>query len=96
MSVAERQVLLLFARGASSSGSDTPGGFVPGHDGNGNLHVAFSIATNVLDDWRRWLEKNGVDIESTVRWGRGGTSLYFRDPDNHGIELATAGTWEIY
>ncbi|MDQ3753396.1 MAG: glyoxalase, partial [Acidobacteriota bacterium] len=30
------------------------------------------------------------------KWNRGGTSLYFRDPDNHLLELATPGLWAIY
>ena len=29
-------------------------------------------------------------------WERGGRSLYFRDPDQHLLELATPGTWPIY
>jgi len=27
---------------------------------------------------------------------RGGTSLYFRDPNGHMLELATPGLWSIY
>ena len=26
----------------------------------------------------------------------GGTSLYFRDPDGHSVEIATPGVWETY
>ncbi|MEP7038442.1 MAG: glyoxalase, partial [Acidobacteriota bacterium] len=35
-------------------------------------------------------------IESKVKWERGGTSIYFRDPDKHLLELATPGLWTIY
>src|SRR5262245_63325638 len=31
-----------------------------------------------------------------MEWPRGGTSLYFRDPDDHLVELATPGLWSIY
>lgn len=96
MSVANKQVFLIFKKGASDKPARTPGGIVPGSDGSGHLHMAFSIALPQLDEWRTWLEENGVEIESTVRWNRGGTSLYFRDPDDHVIELVTPGTWEIF
>jgi len=31
-----------------------------------------------------------------VDWPRGGRSLYFRDPDQHLLELITPGCWSIY
>jgi len=31
-----------------------------------------------------------------VKWSRGGESLYFRDPDDHLVELATPGIWATY
>jgi catechol 2,3-dioxygenase-like lactoylglutathione lyase family enzyme len=42
------------------------------------------------------LAEHGVGIESEVQWDLGGTSLYFRDPDGHSVELATPGVWPIY
>lgn len=96
LGVAGRQVFLLCRRGASAHPSRTPAGLIPGHDGEGRLHVAFSIASSSLEDWKRWLGEHNVPIESTVHWRRGGTSLYFRDPDRHVIELVTPGTWAIY
>jgi catechol 2,3-dioxygenase-like lactoylglutathione lyase family enzyme len=94
--VAGRQVLLLFKKGASRSPGVFAGGTRPPHDGNGQLHMAFSISSADLDAWQQRLIERGVAIESKVTWPRGGQSLYFRDPDNHLIELATPGVWKNY
>jgi len=96
MSVAGKQVLLLFKKGASLKPHQAWGGVIPAHDGAGNLHMAFSIAAAEFDEWETRLAQNHVAIESKVKWQEGGQSLYFRDPDNHAIELATPGTWTIY
>lgn len=97
MSVADsRQVLLLFEEGRSTEGEDTPGGFIPPHDGHGPVHLAFAVSSDSLDTWHTHLRDNGVAIESTVHPPRGGTSVYFRDPDNNLIELASPGIWETY
>lgn len=89
-------VLLLFRRGATAAGASFPGGRIPPHDGKGPAHFAFAVAAEDLDLWRRHLADSGVKIESEVTWDRGGTSLYFRDPDGHSVELATPGIWEVY
>lgn len=96
LSVADKQVLLLFRVGASTHPTDTPGGRIPPHDGQGHLHVAFGIDREEADVWRARLQAEGVPIESEVDTPRGGKSLYFRDPDLHCIELVTPGTWPIY
>jgi len=96
MNVGGRQVLLLFRAGASDQPNAVPGGVVPPHDGRGRLHLAFAIPDDQLDAWRRQLAEAGVAIESTVHPPQGGTSIYFRDPDGHLIELATPGLWPIY
>ena len=95
-SVGGRSVLLLFKRGASNRKTSLPSGDVPPHDGSGPLHFAFSIASDELAAWEKHLTANGIPIESRVRWPRGGTSLYFRDPDRNLVELATPGLWSIY
>jgi catechol 2,3-dioxygenase-like lactoylglutathione lyase family enzyme len=89
MSVAGRQVLLLCKKGASQDWS------VP-HDSTGEIHVAFSIPRDQLQDWERRLAEHGVTIEHRRAWPRGGHSLYFRDPDRHLLELATPGVWSVY
>ena len=95
-SVAGRQVLLLFQRGATTQPARIPGGSIPPHDGSGHLHLAFSVPSAELDAWEKRLAMQGVDIESKVRWPGGGWSIYFRDPDHHLVELVTPGCWPIY
>lgn len=89
-------VLLLFKQGGTSTPVVIPGGTIPGHGGSGDLHFAFKISAEDLDYWERALADAGVTIESRVKWELGGTSLYFRDPDNHLVELITPGCWPVY
>jgi catechol 2,3-dioxygenase-like lactoylglutathione lyase family enzyme len=96
LAVDGKQVLLLFRKRGSVNSVEIPGGTIPGHDGSGEMHVAFSITPSQFEGWRKRLQEQNVAIESTVRWPRGGQSLYFRDLDNHLIELATPGVWSIY
>jgi len=91
----EGTVLLLFQRG-NSGPLNAPGGLVPGHDGGGPVHLAFAIDAADIDAWSTRLAQLGIDIESRVRWERGGLSLYFRDPDGRSVELATPGLWPSY
>jgi catechol 2,3-dioxygenase-like lactoylglutathione lyase family enzyme len=97
LNVKPAQVLLLFQHGASLDDIRLPGGVIPGGmDAQGRSHIAFAIEGDHLESWRHWLEVNAVAIESTVLWERGGTSLYFRDPDGNLLELATPGVWANY
>ena len=96
LDVAGRSVLLLFKRGASIEPATLPWGRIPSHDGSGPLHLGFSIPPDSVAAWEERLRAAGVVIESSVRWPRGGRSLYFRDPDNHAVELLTPGVWATY
>lgn len=89
-------VLLLFQRGATTQGLDTEGGWIPPHDGHGPSHFAFAIDEDQVDAWVERLEGAKIEIESRVRWPAGGTSLYFRDPEGHSVELATPGLWPAW
>ena len=89
-------VLLLFQRGAASTGASFEGGWIPPHEATGPAHFAFAIRAEEIEPWRRRLRAEGVAIESEVTWGRGGVSLYFRDPDGHSVELAAPGVWPVW
>ncbi len=96
LSIEDRQVLLLAKKGASTQPTVLPGGTIPPFDGDGQSHLAFSISPEQLATWEEWLGKKSIEIESKVSWMRGGTSLYFRDPDGNLLELGTPGIWTIY
>lgn len=85
MAVPGGAVLLLFRKGGT-----------PDTDGDGQLHLAFSIPAPALSAWENWLGENGIPIEKRQTWDRGGQSLYFRDPDGHLLEVVTPGVWLTY
>jgi catechol 2,3-dioxygenase-like lactoylglutathione lyase family enzyme len=91
--VAARSVLLVFQAGTTENDVVDARGRIPGHDGGGRPHLALSIASEDLDAWRKRLADRGVEVVGEYRWPRGGTSLYFRDPDDALVELATPGLW---
>ncbi|MBN8977135.1 MAG: VOC family protein [Rhizobiales bacterium] len=94
--VGGRSVLLLFKRGATLETVHLPGGTIPPHDGHGPLHIAFAVTADELQAWEVRLAEQGVAIEARTAWPRGGHSIYFRDPDDHLLELVTPGVWAIY
>jgi catechol 2,3-dioxygenase-like lactoylglutathione lyase family enzyme len=96
LNVSSQQVLLLFVKHRTTEPIATPGGIIPPHDGEGQMHLAFTIAKEDEGAWTDRLKAAGIAIESRVAWPRGGFSLYFRDPDDHLLELVSPGCWEIY
>jgi catechol 2,3-dioxygenase-like lactoylglutathione lyase family enzyme len=100
--VPNRQALILFPKsiakepGRTSSPVGTVDGIIPPHGGDGRLHVAFAIEKNDLELWEQRLAEHHIPIDSKVNWQRGGWSLYFRDPDEHLLELITPGLWSFH
>ncbi len=94
LSIADRQILLIFHTGASKQATETSNGRIPPHDGSGTLHLAFAISADQVEPWRAHLREEGIAIESEIHCG--GHSIYFRDPDGHLVELITPGCWPIY
>jgi len=93
MEVPGEQVLLLFRHGMTNQPAAGPGGMIPPHHGRGALHLAFAIPFAELSAWEAHLAERAIAVESKLRWPHGGTSLYFRDPDGHSLEVATPGLW---
>ncbi|MGV8959750.1 MAG: VOC family protein [Stenotrophomonas sp.] len=94
--LAPAQVLLLFQRGSTDATVILPYGTIPPHDGNGPQHLAFAIASDALEGWEEHLRAHGIAVEGRTDWPAGGHSIYFRDPDQHLLELATPGLWRNY
>jgi catechol 2,3-dioxygenase-like lactoylglutathione lyase family enzyme len=89
-------MLLLFKAGGTLQPVPTPGGEIPPHDGSGPAHFAFSIEAGQEAAWTSHLAAHGIAVESSVHWRKdNATSIYFRDPDGHLVELATPGLWGI-
>lgn len=93
MEVPGEQILLLFRHGMTDTPAPGPDGFIPPHHGKGALHLAFAIPLRELAAWEEHLQRHEVAIESRLAWPAGGTSVYFRDPDGHSLEVATPGLW---
>jgi catechol-2,3-dioxygenase len=85
MRAVDRSVLLRFKKGLTA---DT--------NASGAIHIAFGIARPDLAAWERWLNEQGISIETRKTWKYGSEALYFRDPDGHLLEVVTPGVWSIY
>ncbi len=96
LNVGQQNTLLLFRRGASVQTKYVSGGEIPPHDANGRIHICFAIDADDLPTWETHLDNAGIAIEGRTHWPKGGSSIYFRDPDENLVELLTPGCWPIY
>jgi catechol 2,3-dioxygenase-like lactoylglutathione lyase family enzyme len=94
LAVPGRQVLLLFVHDGSIKPSATPFGLIPPHNASGQQHLCFSVTHAELERWASHLASCDIAIESRLDWSKGGSSLYFRDPDDHSLEVGTPGLWQ--
>ena len=86
---AGESVLLCFLPEASRKG-----GNLPPHFGTGQLHLAFEVSRDDYNSWKSKIEAIGIPIEQEYDWGHGYLSFYFRDPDQHLLEVVMEGMWE--
>lgn len=88
-----RRMLLIFDPHATlEAGSSSE---IPPHGSVGEGHLAFAVSEQRIDRWVGRLGEHGVEVESRVTWPNGATSLYFRDPADNSLELATPKLWEL-
>ncbi|MCJ8166519.1 VOC family protein [Pontibacter sp. E15-1] len=67
---------------------------LPPHFGSGHLHVAFEVAKDQYERWKQQVKEAGIAEEQEFDWGGGYLSFYFRDPDQHLLEIVMEGMWE--
>ncbi|GAA4440404.1 VOC family protein [Pontibacter saemangeumensis] len=82
-------VLLCFIAEASKRSTT-----LPPHFGTGQLHLAFEVERAQYGPWKEKVRNAGIPIEQEFNWGGGFLSFYFRDPDQHLLEVVMEGMWE--
>lgn len=66
---------------------------VPPHFGAGQLHFALECREGDYEKWKTHIIKNGIEIEQEITWRTGRQSFYFRDTDQHSVEIVQTGIW---
>ncbi|WP_242927611.1 VOC family protein [Pontibacter vulgaris] len=69
-------------------------GKLPPHFGSGHLHLAFEVKKQDYQPYKTKLLETGIKLEQEFDWGQGYLSFYFRDPDQHLLEVVMEGMWE--
>ena len=96
LAVPGQQMLLLFKVGGSVEPSPSAVGTIPPHDGRGTQHLCFAVPAADIEGWEARLQHAGIGVESRLDWPQGASSVYFRDPDGHSLEVATPKLWPNY
>ena len=66
----------------------------PLHGAKGPGHMAFSVREDEIDQWKDHLARHGVEIEREIH-GERCRQVYFRDPSQNSLEIASPLTWGI-
>lgn len=82
------QVLLIFDPNHSKTQED-----LPGHFAHGNQHIAFTATKDQYETWKNRVLSHGVTVIKEHTWKRDLKSFYFRDPDDHVIEILEGNIW---
>lgn len=68
---------------------------IPKHGSWGQGHIAFGADASEIEAWKSHLGAHEVAIESEIEWPHGGHSIYFRDPAQNSVEIATPEIWPL-
>ena len=82
------QVLLCFI--SSVTKRDTK---LPPHGATGSQHIAFHVSPDAYDNARNNVAQAGIAIIHDEPWDKDRYSFYFRDPDDHLLEVVTSDLW---
>jgi len=88
-------MLLIFNPTHTSTEQTSVGGQdIPLHGPKGPGHIAFSIEGNEVEEWKEFLKKKSIIIESEITWPNGSVSIYFRDPAGNSLEIVSPDIWK--
>ena len=66
---------------------------LPPHFASGQIHLALEVEIGNYDNCKENISLAGIKIEHEEEWGNDFRSFYFRDPDNHLLEVVQKGMW---
>lgn len=82
-------VLLFF--NSESTAKETQ---LPPHYATGKQHVALEVELSAYENVKKQLLTKGIRIEHEHSWPNELRSFYFRDPDEHLLEIVPVGLWD--
>ena len=67
---------------------------LPKHYGKGHIHFAFEVESKDYEKCKVHILELEIKIEQEQKWPNNKLSFYFRDPDNHLVEIVEVGLWD--
>jgi len=67
---------------------------LPPHYAYGEQHLAFEVSTTDYDAIKFELENQGIEIIHLQTWRGDIKSFYFKDPNDHLLEIVCEGLWD--
>ena len=67
---------------------------LPVHFGKGQIHFAFEVESKDYEKCKVRILELEIKIEQEQKWPNNKLSFYFRDPDNHLVEIVEVGLWD--